>query len=542
MKTPIPMENNNSQELNIKNLVVPAEHAKVGLIDANETYLLASRGSFKTSVGIAGYVVRRVEEMPRHSMVAVGLSFNHIFENTLPPFKASLLAQGFIEDIHFKVSGRPPSNWPKPYIPVLDPKYANVISWYNGTTTQIISLMRKASANGVSAQSGFFDEVKFMDQKELQEEIFPIFRGNEQYFKGCSGYLSKFFATDKEADPAKIRWLLDKRKQVNKQKIDIILTLQLQLLQLHQLYNGSGINKKATLKVQIHAIETRLTILRASCLYVAEISVDDVRPILGNRWYKDKQNNSSARIWNVAYKNLDPVRPGEAFYPAFEDQKHCYSTFEDEDIDPQRSLIITADYQHSIAPLTISQLTRLPGNDYVSHNYVDEVFTLYPEGLRKAVANFCSRYEFHPNKNIFYAYDHTAIGKRLDAKEFYVIVRDELRSNGWNVTEIDLGAAPGHYQKYLDTIDMMDEEKDKPVTYFPIRINRKCEFTIKSINGARAYTSGQETKKDKLDEKKPEVDQRETTHFSDAFDQANDAVNKQKLIREVITVSAFGSR
>lgn len=524
----------------VKNLVVPAEHIKIGLVDANETFLLAGRGTFKTSVGISGYMIRRVLEMPRSTGVGVGLSFAHLYENTLPPLKASLMSQGFIEGVHFTVSGPPPKEWPKPYLGVLDKKYANIFSWYNGTSYQLISLHRKASANGVSAQHGFFDEVKFMNEQELMEEIFPIFRGNEQYFKHCSGYLSKFFATDKEADPVHIKWLLKKRDLVNKKKVDITIALQVELNALKQQYNGVGVNKKQQLKPQIHAIETRLSILRANLVYVGEISADDVRPILGDKWYNDKRRNASNHVWNVAFLNKDPDRPGEAFYPAWDAAKHTYNTQgTTDDIDPTKPFIIALDYQHTVAPLPIAQIGKLPGNDIATLNFVDEVYTLYPEGLRKAVTNFCERHKNHPTRAVYYPYDHTAVGKRVDANEYYKIVADELRSNGWSVYLVYLGEAPGHYQKYLDTKDWMEEASEGP---YPIRINQRCRKMILSITGAAAKTTGNETKKDKSLETERSLDQSETTHFSDAFDQILDAVNKQRLIRDVVERSAFGAR
>lgn len=178
---------------NVNRVLVPPQHAEMHLIDANETYLFAARASFKSSMGGGMFNLRRVFEMPRSTGIGVGITFNNLYENTVPPFKAFLLSKGFVEDVHFTINKPPPASWPKPYLGIVDRTYKNTMCWYNGTVKQFISLRRKASANGVSAQWGDFDEVKFMDERELVDEIFPVFRGNEQYFKHCSGYLSKFF-------------------------------------------------------------------------------------------------------------------------------------------------------------------------------------------------------------------------------------------------------------------------------------------------------------------------------------------------------------
>lgn len=515
-------------------LLVPHQHAEVELIDANETYLLAGRASFKSSVGGGLYNLRRVFEMPRSTGVGVGISFNNLYENTVPPFKAFLISKGFVEDIHFTICKPPPASWPKPYLGVVDRKYANTMSWYNGTAKQFISLRRKASGNGVSAQWGDFDEVKYMDEMELVDEIYPIFRGNERYFQNCSGYLSKFFMTDKNADPVRIKWLLNKRRFVNPKKVNVVLSLAVEERRLKEEYNRSTKFRKKELEVDILAVETRLSVLRSNMVYVAEISASDVRPILGEKWFKDKQRNTSEHEFKTIYLNEDPDRPGEAFYPAWNGPKLTYSS--NDDIDNGKPLIISSDYQHTVAPIPIAQIGVLPGADLPSLNYVDEVYTLHPQGLRAAVKKFCKKFLAHGLKHVYYVYDHTAIGERSDAETFHKIVVDELEANGWTVWEIYTGQAPGHYQKYTDTIEWMENKNGDSLN---IRINLRCKKLITSITGAGAKTVGKETKKDKDSETESKLDQSETTHFSDAFDMTNNAVLKQKLISEIMDAIPF---
>jgi hypothetical protein len=520
---------------------VPIQHAEIELIDAAETYLFGSRGSFKSSIGISLFIRRRVFEMPRSTGAGIGLSFAHLYENTMPPVKSFFLSKGFVEGVHFTVGSPPPKYWSKPYAGVLDKSYKNTMSWYNGTNLQFVSLHRKASANGLSAQWAFFDETKFMNKKELEDEIFPIIRPNEQsdkYFKHCSGYMSKFFCTDKNADPGKIKWLLKKRELVDQRKARVVRDLQIAVNDLKVEYNSAGKNRKDELKVLIHADEVRLATLRSNLIYVAEINADDVRPILGDKWYNDKKRNSTKRDWKIIYKNEDPDRPGEAFYPAYDPAVLEYDM--EDDIDPGKPFIIGSDYQHTVSPIPISQLGVLPGSEQISHNYVDEVSTVYPEGLRAAVKLFCERHKSHPTKVVYYAYDHTAIGKENEADEPCKKVVDELQKHDWTVVETYLGQAAGHYDRYLDTIDWME---NKNGDHIPIRINRRrCRYLMASIKGAAATTSGTETKKQKTDEKNKDLDQRETTHFSDAFDMINDGVHKQKLIQPVYERRPMGFR
>lgn len=530
---------------------LPAPHIEARLVAANETYMLAGRGTWKTSRGIALYCIDKIYEMPGSTGVGVGLSFEHLGDNTLPPLLQAWEEFGFSHGDHYVIGKRPPKAWPKPYLGIINEKYDHVISWHNGTAISLVSLAKKASANGISAQWGFFDEVKFMKQKELQDEIFPIFRGNGKHFGHQSGYLSKFFATDKLADPVMIKWLLEKAKLVDHNKIKIVLALALELERLKDLYNSAGINLQKKIKVQIHAVESRLAKLRANMVHYVEISAYDVVYAYGERWLKDKKRNMNQHEFQVSIENKDPDKPGDAFYPAFDQKIHTH--IKEYDINPAKPFILAADYQHSVSPITVAQLAKLPGHEQTSLNYLDEVYTLAnPEkdpddngngtqgGLKEAVQLFCERYRAHMHKVVYYVYDHTAIGKRNNADTFRDIVKKELRRNKWSVREIYTGQAPGHGSKYMDTMAWMKREDDKLPA---ITIHReRCPKLIISITGAPAKSKTGKTEKDKSSEQEPSLDQSTTTHFSDVFDQCNHAVIKMKLIKETTEARGMALR
>lgn len=532
----------------IKELVLPLPHYKARMVRANETYMLAGRGTFKTSKGIALYNVDMVYEMPRSTGVAVGLSFEHLGDNTIPPLLQALQEFGLNHGEHYVIGKRPPKEWPKPFLGVLNEKYDHVMTWHNGTIMYLVSLVKKASANGISAQWGFFDETKYMNEQELIDDIFPIFRGNEEtkkMYQHCGGYLSKFFATDKKADPSKIKWLLNKRKLVDQKRIDTIISLGLELSEMQLEFESAGINRQKKLKPVIEQYQDVLQQLRSRAVYVVEVAAKDVVYAHGQKWYDDKKRGSKEYDFKITYDNEDPDAPGEVFYPAYKETIHCYE--DSNDIEIASPFIIASDYQHSVAPVPIAQISRLPGEENPSLNYVDALHTVYPQGLRDAITLFCNTYQYHANKHVYFVYDHTAIGKRVDADDYITIVKDELEKHHWNVTEVFTGMAPGHYQKFMDTKDWMDEKDPEIMT---IRINKsRCFKLRKSISAAPAVSrmvKGKAiTSKDKRfenTEKYPGLDQSETTHFSDAFDMINDAVLKQKLITFAPTSIPMGFR
>jgi hypothetical protein len=159
-------------------------------------------------------------------------------------------------------------------------------------------------------------------------------------------------------------------------------------------------------------------------------------------------------------------------------------------------------------------------------------------GLSMAVQMFCDRYKHHPTKRVFYVYDHTAVGRRVDADRYADMVISILKRNRWSVHPIYSGQAPLHYQKYEDTKKTLTG--DAPIT---ITINAdRCPKTIESIQGAVATTINGKTEKHKGNEKDATIDQSTTTHFSDVVDQINHAVIKQRKIKPGGSFSVGGAR
>lgn len=531
----------------IKEVILPAPHMMARIVRANETYMLAGRGTFKTSRGITLYVVDMIYEMPRSTGVLVGLSFEHLGDNTIPPLLMALEEFGFRLGEHYVIGKRPPKEWPRPFGGVLNDKYDHVISWHNGTCIYLISLVKKASANGISAQWGAFDEAKFMDEKVLIDEIFPIFRGNEEtkkLFRSSGGYLSKFFATDKKADPVKIKWLLNKRKHVKPKLVQIVTTLQLHLNELKLKYIKAGINTRQAMRREIFEIENRLAQLRQNMVYVVEVSAYDVLYAHGESWLKDKRRNSKQGDFEITYENKDPIKPGESFYPDFDPLRHCYET--ENDIDATKPFIIGIDYQHSIAPISVCQISKLPGNEYLSLNYVDNLYAMpdfeadeltdeellqVVQGeLQEAVQLFCDKYRSHENKKVYYIFDQTATGRRINADQYFDMVKKILKRNRWGVMEVYTAEAPEHYMKHQDTRQWLTEtDKDA----MPIRIHSRCTKLIISITGSAATIKNGKTQKLKTDERHETLNQSETTHFSDTFDMINHAVLKLKRIKMI---------
>lgn len=528
---------NDTVENKVTRVKMPWPHMQIRLIRAPETFFVANRGGFKTSLGMAPFTEDCVYEFPRGSGVIVGPTFEHLYDNTLNALVKALGDMGFEEGTHFVVRRPPPADWPKPFIQVAAKKFDNLMTWHNGFTDHLVSLARVGSTNALSVMCGKFDEAKLLDESKLMDEVFPIFRpfkNMPEHWKQSSLLYAKFFATDKLEAPNKINWILEKRKLNQPRKNDIILSLQDALNTLNTAYNEAGVNKRAELKPKIKAVEVRLNNLRKNLTLYIEADHTHTQLIQGADWFTDKEKNMKPYELKVAIKNEDPTRPEDGYYPDYDTAVHGYTMLND--CDPSKPLIIAPDYQHSVSPIPIAQIGRLWGADEDSLNYIDEVFTLAPEGLEDAVQLFCDKYKGHLCKRVYYIYDQTATGKRNDAVQYYKIVFKVLRKNKWKVVPIYTGQAPDHFQKFTDTKTWLQEADDQTMR---IRINLdKCNRLNLSIIGAEAtiVRKGDKliTRKEKKYEnttKYPKLDQSKTTHFSDCFDMINHAVIKRKLIK-----------
>ena len=539
----------NNAENKVTEVKMPWPHLQILLIRAPETFFVANRGGFKTSLGMAPFTVNCVYEFPQGSGVIVGPSFEHLYDNTLNALVKGLTDLGFEEGVHYVVRTKPPDDWPKPFIKIASKKYDNLMTWHNGYTDHLVSLARLGSTNALSVVCGKFHEAKLLDEATLMSEVFPIFRpfkGMPEHWKMSSLLNAKFFATDKLEAPNKINWILKKRERNNPLKNDVICTLQCALNVLNEEYNAAGKTKRHELQPKINRLEVQLYNLRKNLLLYIEADHNHTISIQGQGWYDDKVSNLKPYELKVAIRNEDPTRPEDGFYPDYDPDVHGYHHLKD--YDTNKPFIISMDYQHSVSPMPICQIGKLPGEQLESLNYIDEVSTLAPQGIEDAVQEFCDRYKAHVKKRVFYIYDQTATGKRNDAVQYYKIVQRTLRKNRWHVVSVYTGQAPEHFDKYNNTKAWLQADSKE----MPIRINLdRCRFLNISIKGAEAITRKKGTTLVTRKQKKyedtaayPKLDQRETTHFSDCFDMTNHAVIQLKRVRNGGSMGGgiFGTR
>jgi hypothetical protein len=512
---------------------------EVKLVNANETWCLWGRGTGKTTGPLADFMATRAEAMPGHTGGVFGMSFTQLENKVIPKLMQGLADQGYDEGTHYVYDKKPPQDFDSPITPVVS--YKRHFFWYTGAVFPLVSLHEKGSANAYDFQSGIFDEVKFMSKKQLDDEIFPTFRGSirhKKLFSHKCEWLSKIFATDKMADPLVIQWILDKRALCNKQMIEAVIASQTLANDLQlQLVHAMTQKQRVHIEKQIQEINFYLNDRRKRLVYVSEASALENIDVLGEAWLHDKERNMSSIELKVAIKNEDPEKVTGGFYPDLEESVHVYEAMNQEDYNTAIPLLLGADYQHSMTPFLFAQISQLPWEDRPTLNIIDELAMIAPKGLEDA----CDRavLMFPDRRSVMYLTDHNAIGVRQSGAPYNEIVKNRLTKHSWHPTEIYTGQAPDHYLKYERIKYYLTNKASQPLR---IRINKKSTHLLKSLGNAKATIDSRgRTKKDKRFEdtsRFPEVDQRNTTHFSDVFDLIVWGVNELQVVK--LTSSGSG--
>ena len=476
---------------------------------ANETWLPWSRGTGKTVGVIAPWILHKVEVMPRSSGGFVAKSFIDFKSKIIEPLYEAFGMLGHEKDIHFVYGKRPPDSWAKPYIPIED--FSNVMSWPNGTVMKLISLHNVGSANSLSLQWIVGDEAKYLDEVRLTGEVFPILRGNVKYFGDSPWYGAKLFVTDKLS--TNIHWILDKKKLMDKELVEAIIFYQLQANEMVMKIAEVAESEAIKLRMKLRKLLAMLAVLRKKCVFYHEAKAMDNVKNLSPAFFEQQKRSLTPWQYSISIDNEDPRRVENGFYSSRE-ARHTYVSDFDEDI--TKPLAVALDYQASISPIVACQINDRVKPGIRTLNFIRAMYVKMPLGLKHVIDDFCSVYASRPCKEIFYFYDHTAVGKKNMHKTFNEEVEQYFVANGWKVTNVYMGGAPYQNIKY-SRINAMLQQDEK----YPIQINLVgCETMLLSMDQSETTeTPGKGTGKNKLKEKDVRVPQENTTHFGDVFDQ-----------------------
>ena len=502
---------------------------KIKAVNPNTLYALMPRGSGKTFM-IGDRVEELSEVMPRSQILLGGDTFARLEERVVPNILNYLINEnGLVEGEDFSTFKAPPEHWDTPIIPLK--KFDHVISFATGMALCLASQAVPGSANAYNAQAAIFDEAKYMKEEVVNTEFLPALRGAFDLYGSIPQYRSHWYFTDKYGP--NIKWLLQKKRLCNQKHVDAVIRLELEVLKMEAIQkNTTSSLTHAKYNAIIEQYKSLQNKVRMDMVYYLDAPAYENIAHLGEKYFRDLRRFLSKYEYSISVENKDPLKAEHSFYPNLNAARNYHVKEHDTDLD--KPLIISLDYQWRITPLVASQFSQLPGNEYTTFNVVNAMHTLHPSGgIEKTMDKFCKFYNDHRTKQVYYVYDHTAVGKRPDGNTFADIVKKCLSDGGWNVIDVYMGQAPQHSIKHEQFKTILEKEKEMSV-----QLNQyRCQPLITSLEGAAAVTSFGKVKKDKRGEKDLRMSAEEQTDYSDAFDQQAYAALVMNLIKPTAIVA-----
>ncbi len=449
------------------------------------------RGVGKSTV-LADEMIDVVHNMPRSTNFLQAATYQQALTRTLPSTIQSLESLGYKKDLHFFCCRKPPTKWrwPEAYEPPLD--YSRAIYWYNGSTYLLLS--QDVNSRGLNTASGMADEFALLDPVKFQAETLATVRGQKARFENCRRYRNQTYTSSIP------------RTQVGK----FMYKYQEEAL--------------------LHPEE--IIYIRAS----AHINAAN----LPAAWFTDQKRIMSPYEYSIEIDNIRPRALKGGFYPLFSDKDvqyggHTYTAYnndflagivdkngynlldfqnldcrQDGDHRPNSPLDISLDYGKFNCIVTGQET-------FDEFKYLSAFSVESPKLTEDLVNLWCDYYTFHFDKTVYYWYDQTATGRDGKSPRTYAeIVMDTLRDRGWVVIPQYYGQAAAHVDKYnFWGIAMRNNHNALPRFSW----NRdNCKYGIESMNNAEAKEGTNGIEKVKSDERKEHLDQRYTTHISDAID------------------------
>jgi len=200
-------------------------------------YVIAGRGSGKTTDLQAERLIEMVYDMPGAPVVWVSDTYTNLYKNVLPTLLEALEKKGFIEGIHYEI-GKAPKEYTEAQKANLDPKirkyfwkpfnklasYKNTLIFFTGLNVRFGSLDKPASLAGSSYVHVFGDEVKYFKEAKIANLLKAV-RGYRDTYGHSVFYRGHTFTTDmpNTANIGEYDWILKQGSRMRKIGLMLIL-------------------------------------------------------------------------------------------------------------------------------------------------------------------------------------------------------------------------------------------------------------------------------------------------------------------------------
>ncbi|MGN0091265.1 MAG: hypothetical protein ACI36Z_09995 [Alloprevotella sp.] len=529
---------------------------------ARNTKVRMGRGGGKSTSILSTRWFRCVQSIPRAEGLFLGNSIKQLYTKTVPQCIVGLEMLGLREGVHFirghaskKMGFKEPLKKPR--------VWENVVHWYNGNCTYLISMAIRASANGFNAAYILADETRYLQPwRKVQEEILPTLRGGSYDHPGWNErenpfYLSQTWVSDAAITVKQQEWekdMDDQTDDINEQIAEMLAELDV-LPELAE-------NERFLRKLRRLQCESRV--------FFNFSSIENVS-LLGERYFRERKREMPELMFNIQILGYKKGVSRDGYYASFDPEIHTYMPSEesqtdavynqytkkfvsvnyqggvknkvewesvdldatskirdcslDTDILSSEPLRISFDVNTDICTMVTGQTQKVDGVE--SLVVLSSMFTKNDRKLRSLCGDWCRYYEPERrlNNNVILYYDSTmkqggAYGlEEANDTRYFNVVKEELSKRKWVVTMVPMGTPMSHPQKFQYINDVLTG-RQKPF----IRLNRENnEYLIVAIENTKVKMSSRGPMKDKSMEKhkseEGEAGLRETrTDITDALD------------------------
>jgi hypothetical protein len=421
---------------------------------------------------------------------------------------------------HYVIGKKPPEIWPIGYnAPREREGYKNYVTFYNGAGFYYLS--SKSAHNGSDLDFLGVEEGKLI-KGERYREIALAVRGNESVFShlGCHG--SRLVVSDMpRMDEGDEDWYLSWKQEHNQDNVDKIIACHKHLNYLYQsLEKWDKPGKRKRINYEINMLTPVLEHLRKNTTcYIEADSLQNIMA-LGFDYFVNIAKDLDGLDLLTSVLNYPVKRVKGGFYGMFNEAKHGYTSAEigdytdcrkDSDIRKDMPIDIACDYNNAICVLLAGQRH---GDDYKTLN---ELIVESPKFITDLAREFVKYYEAFPKKIVNYHYDATALQGRnaLSNKRYYEEFVAVLRLAKWQVNMYYHSKVITHNDRYKFWNKM---HRGAMSITFSYNVHN-CKYLPISLGkaGTLAHRDGS-IGKDKRPELNKKIDQKTTTHISEALD------------------------
>lgn len=416
-------------------------------------FLVAGRGTAKTSDILADRTIDIVHDMPRAMFALVSDTYVNNLTNIVPTLLEGWRERkGWIDGVHYVTDQRPPDHFGIPYKPIIN--YKHTISVFNGCFFNLGSLDQVSSLAGNSYQHIFGDESKYLNPQKLKK-LMPARRGfpavsHSVYYRGLT------FTTDMpnivEGD---YDWILDQEKNMDLEQIKLAIYAGSELNKIrheyyHELKKGRKVKAEKVAK-NYQRWYARWVRARVDSTFFYMVSSFANADILQPGYFKDVLESDGPEEFKASIMSLKPnIQKGERFYVNL-GEHHFYDdgvdnsyydkfTLQDEIKSTSYALRYLDPKKEIDAGMDFGDMTCMViGQDARKYYYCLKNFhVLAPENSKELARQFIDFFEPHKRKVLNLYYDRAGNQYQKVKRDWATEIKDHIEkydgsSTGWRV-------------------------------------------------------------------------------------------------------------